>query len=71
MMDTSFLHSFTSTMYLSLGYVLKLFYIYICVCVCMYVYIYKYIYIYIYIYIYMFLQLVRAARQNMHDETEV
>ena len=63
MMDTSFLHSFTSTMYLSLGYVLKLFYIYICVCVCMY--------IYIYIYIYMYLQLVRAARQNMHDETEV
>ena len=65
MMDTSFLHSFTSTMYLSLGYVLKLFYIYIyiCVCVCMYVC--------IYIYIYMFLQLVRAARQNMHDETEV
>ena len=61
MMDTSFLHSFTSTMYLSLGYVLKLFYIYIYVCVCMY----------IYIYIYMFLQLVRAARQNMHDETEV
>lgn len=39
MMDTSFLHSFTSTMYLSLGYVLKLFYIYICVCVCMYIYI--------------------------------
>ena len=65
MMDTSFLHSFTSTMYLSLGYVLKLFYIYIYVCVCMY------IYIYIYIYIYMYLQLVRAARQNMHDETEV
>ena len=44
-------------MYLSLGYVLKLFYIYICVCVCMYIYIY--------------LQLVRATRQNMHDETEV
>ena len=65
MMDTSFLHSFTSTMYLSLGYVLKLFYIYIYICVCVYVY------IYIYIYIYMFLQLVRAARQNMHDETEV
>ena len=42
MMDTSFLHSFTSTMYLSLGYVLKLFYIYICVCVCMYIYIYIY-----------------------------
>ena len=50
-------------MYLSLGYVLKLFYIYIYVCVCMY--------IYIYIYIYMYLQLIRAARQNMHDETEV
>ena len=48
MMDTSFLHSFTSTMYLSLGYVLKLFYIYICVCVCMYIYIYIYIYICIY-----------------------
>ena len=43
MMDTSFLHFFTSTMYLSLGYVLKLFYIYIymCVCVCIYIYIYS------------------------------
>ena len=59
MMDTSFLHFFTSTMYLSLGYVLKLFYIYIYVCVC------------VCIYIYIYLQLVRAARQNMHDETEV
>ena len=44
MMDTSFLHSFTSTMYLSLGYVLKLFYIYICVCVCVCIYIYIYFY---------------------------
>ena len=43
MMDTYFLHFFTSTMYLSLGYVLKLFYIYIyvCVCVCIYIYIYS------------------------------
>lgn len=43
-MDTSFLHFFTSTMYLSLGYVLKLFYIYICVCVCVCIYIYIYIF---------------------------
>ena len=50
MMDTSFLHFFTSTMYLSLGYVLKLFYIYIYIymCVCMYIYIYIYIYVCIY-----------------------